>query len=68
MAEVKAGLKTKSWFEVRDKDGNLKQKGEIIHKEEVGVFTAPASVASEDTLAFTLQIKGENHSKKEVKK
>ena len=33
--EVQTGLKTKGWFEVRDKDGNLKQKGEIIHKEEV---------------------------------
>ena len=32
--EVKAGLKAKGWFEVRDKDGNLKQKGEITSKEE----------------------------------
>ena len=32
--EVKTGLKAKGWFEVRDKDGNLKQSGKIISKEE----------------------------------
>ena len=32
--EVKIKVKTKGWFEVRDKDGNLKQSGEIKAKEE----------------------------------
>ena len=32
--KVKSGLKAIGWFEVRDKNGNLKQKGEIVSKEE----------------------------------
>ncbi len=32
--KVKTGLKAKGTFVVRDKDGNIKQTGEITSKEE----------------------------------